>query len=107
TVNSFGGEFNRFQIRLPPASVLVDEGLADVEIVRLTAGGKNGPGDTYEVRRTIGYTKSMTLRLRALRPLVGGGQTFFDFGGFEVLDAVRQWGYLGVVIEGDWQALWG
>jgi hypothetical protein len=107
TVNSFGGEFDRFEIRLPPSSVLVDEGLADVEIVRLTSGGKGGPGDTYEVRRTLGFTKSMTLRLRALRPLVGGGQTFFDFGGFEVLKAVRQWGYLGVVIEGEWQALWG
>lgn len=105
-VNSFGGEFERFQIRLPPSTVLVEEGLADVEIVRQS--GKNAEGEVYEIRRTAGPTKVLVIRLKALRSLTTAGpQGAIDFGGFEVLGAVRQWGYLGIVIEGDWQVLWG
>ena len=107
-VNSFGGEFEKFQIRLPPATVLVDEGFADVEIVRLPGKPQPGAGEVYEVRRTAGPTKSLSIRLKALRSLADGAQQgTYDFGGFEVLGAVRQWGFLGIVVEGNWQVLWG
>ncbi|MCE9607173.1 MAG: hypothetical protein K8U03_19990 [Planctomycetia bacterium] len=109
TVNSFGGEFDRFQVQLPPSSVLVEEKLADIEFTQKPPKSKTDRTVVVEVRRISGSAKSMTVKLKALRSLEQskGGQNMFDFGGFEVLDAVRQWGFLGVVVEGDWQILWG
>ena len=107
TVNSFGGEFDRFLVQLPPSSVLVEEELADLELTKRPPTSKNDKALVYEVRRTSGPAKTLTVKLKALRSLEQNkGQTTFDFGGFEVLDAVRQWGYLGVVLEDDWQVQW-
>lgn len=107
TVNSFGGEFDRFLVQLPPSSVLVEEELADLELTKRPPANKNDKSLVYEVRRTSGPAKTLTVKLKALRSLEQNkGQTTFDFGGFEVLDAVRQWGYLGVVLEDDWQVQW-
>lgn len=109
TVNSFGGEFDKFAVQLPPSSVLVEEKLADIEVVRRQPKNANDKTAIYDVRRVSGTAKSITVKLKALRSLEQskGGQTMFDFGGFEVLEAVRQWGFLGVAVEGDWQILWG
>jgi hypothetical protein len=107
TVNSFGGEFDRFEVQLPPSSVLVEEELVDLELTKRPPKDKNDKTTVYEVRRTSGPAKTLTVKLKALRSLEQNkGQTTFDFGGFEVLDAVRQWGYLGVVLEDDWQIQW-
>ncbi|MGC3971552.1 MAG: hypothetical protein QM775_30675 [Pirellulales bacterium] len=107
TVNSFGGEFDRFEVQLPPSSVLVEEELVDLELTKRPPKDKNDKATVYEVRRTSGPAKTLTVKLKALRSLEQNkGQTTFDFGGFEVLDAVRQWGYLGVVLEDDWQIQW-
>lgn len=107
TVNSFGGEFDSFLVQLPPNAVLVEEELADIELTKRPAK-PNDRAITYQVRRLSGSAKSMTVKLKALRSLEQskGGREMFDFGGFEV-DAVRQWGFLGVAVDGDWQLLWG
>jgi len=109
TVNSFGGEFERFLVQLPPFSVLVEEDLADIALTKQAPKNAADKNVVYEVRRLSGPAKSMTVKLKALRSLEQskGGQTMFDFGGFEVLNAVRQWGFLGIAVEGDWQILWG
>lgn len=109
TVNSFGGEFDRFSVQLPPMSVLVEEKLADIEFVKRTPKNAADKNVIYDIRRVSGTAKSMTVKLKALRSLEQskGGQSMFDFGGFEVLEAVRQWGFLGIAVEGDWQILWG
>ena len=109
TVNSFGGEFDSFLVQLPPSSVLVEEPLADIETIKQPPKNKNDKEVVYQVRRISGSAKSMTVKLKALRSLEQskGGREMFDFGGFEVVGAVRQWGYLGIAVEGDWQLLWG
>ena len=106
-ITSFGGEFEHVQIRLPASTVLLESDAADVEFNKLPApkGSKN---ETYEIRRIGGPAKSLVVRLQAVRPIEPTkGQASFDLGGIEVLDAVRQWGHLGVQVEGDWQVLWG
>jgi len=109
TVNSFGGEFDSFLVQLPPSSVLVEEALADIETIKQPPKTKTDKDVVYKVRRISGSAKSMTVKLKALRSLEQsrGGRDMFDFGGFEVVGAVRQWGFLGVAVEGDWQILWG
>ena len=107
TVNSFGGEFDRFFVQLPPASVLVEDPQPDLEMTKRAPRDKNDKSIVYEIRRTGGPVKTLSVKLKALRSLEQHqGETTFDFGGFEVLDAVRQWGYLGVVLEDDWQIQW-
>lgn len=106
-VSSFGGEFERFRIRLPQAAVLVADESTDVTVQKLPAV-KNAKNESYEIHRVAGPTKSMIVRIQAVRPIeTNKGQTTFDLGGIEVTDAVRQWGHLGVSIVGDWQVLWG
>lgn len=106
-VTSFGGEFDRFRIRLPPSAVLVADESMEVVLQKLPAA-KNAKNESYEVRRVSGPAKSMIVRVQAVRPIEAAkGQVSFDLGGIEVLDAVRQWGYLGVRVVGDWQVLWG
>lgn len=107
SVTSFGDEFKYLQIRLPASAVLLESDAPDVEFNKLPTpkGAKN---ETYEIRRLAGETKSLIVRLQAVRPIEPAqGTTEFDLGGIEVLDTVRQWGYLGVQVEGDWQVTWG
>jgi hypothetical protein len=106
-VTSFGGEFEQFRIRLPASSVLLAEESAEFVLQKLPAA-KGAASESYEVRRVAGPTKSMIVRVQAVRPLEASqGQAAFDLGGVEVTDAVRQWGHLGVRVVGDWQVLWG
>jgi hypothetical protein len=107
SVTSFGDEFKYVQIRLPASAVLLESDAADVEFNKLPAA-KGAKNETYEIRRLAGETKSLIVRLQAVRPIEPTqGSAEFDLGGIEVLDTVRQWGYLGVQVEGDWQVTWG
>jgi hypothetical protein len=107
TVSSFGGEFDRFRIRLPASAVLLRNESLDVILQKLTPA-KGAKNEMYEVRRIAGPAKSFVVRIQAVRPIEPSkGQATFDLGGIEVLEAVRQWGFLGVRVTGDWQVLYG
>lgn len=105
TVTSFGAEFQSVKIRLPVSAVLLNSDATDVEFNKLPTP-KNAKNETYEIRRLGGPVKSLVVRLQAVRPIEPSKEEEFDLGGIEVSDTVRQWGHVGVQVEGDWQVTW-
>ncbi len=105
-VRSLGGEFDRFQVRLPPGAELADAAQSGVTLVPLEATSPKGK--LYEVKLEKKTPGPVNVRLVTDRahtsPQAGDA---IELAGFEVLGAVRQWGTLTVQIEGNWQIQWG
>lgn len=109
TVRSHGGPFDRFRVLLPEEAELIagtpsgysvlpvsseageakDQRLVEIRFPKKTAG-------PVEVRLTTRQTHDAS-----------GPSEWFELAGFEVLEAVRQWGTIGVSTVGDWHVLWG
>jgi hypothetical protein len=72
----------------------------------------NDEGDTptglVEVKLDKRTPGPVEIRLQADRPRTGDNvDEPLELAGFEVLEAVRQWGFVGVQVVGDWQVIWG
>jgi hypothetical protein len=105
-VRSLGGEFDSFQVRLPPGADYVGIPPAGMTFVAVDATAAKGK--IYEVkldRKTAGpvevplVTERIHNSPQADEPL--------ELAGFEVVGAVRQSGTIAVKVEGNWQVLWG
>lgn len=107
TVRSFGGEFDQFQVRLPPGATLVPASNRDYTVTPV------GEGD--ESRR---QTVLVRLRAKTSEPVVvwldtqqaftsGAADELLELGGFEVPGAPRQWGQVAVQVVGAWRVEWG
>lgn len=102
TVRSLGGEFDRFQIRLPPGADYVGAPGSGMTLVALDASAARGK--TYEVKlnkKTAGPAE-VTLSTERVYNSSQSDQAI-ELGGFEVLGAVRQSGTVAIKVEGNWQ----
>ena len=105
-VRSYGSPIDSFAVRLPPDMELVafhQPGLKLSPLPNGTDGAKGG--QRILVRRLEGKTSEpIDVQLIAWRPPQGGGQRSpIEVGGFEVVDAIRQWGAVDIAVDGEWQ----
>jgi len=106
TVRSSGGEFDRFQVRLPPDAEYVatpQTGITLVAVEAETPGGK-----VYDVKLAKKTAGPVDVRIVAQRTYPAQrAEEGIELAGFEVLGAARQWGTVAVQVEGNWQIKWG
>jgi hypothetical protein len=116
TVQSFGGAFDHFRVRLPPGAELTSTGEPGY---RLSLAAENAeenadPADADPPEgpwvdvtldfRTVGPT---TVRLTAERRAWSGGERReMSLEGFEVLGAASQFGHVAVEGIGNWRLQW-
>ncbi len=106
SVRSFGGEFDRFQVRLPPSSDIIGGLQAGATLASID--GTAPQGKVYEVRLDKKTAGPVEIRLLTERRLAEApDDAMLELAGFEVLGAVRQWGTAAVIVEGNLQTLWG
>lgn len=106
TVRSLGGEFDRFQVRLPPGADYVGTPPAGTSLVAIDAAAARGK--TYEVKLNKKTSGPVEVPLATERVYNSSqGDAAVELGGFEVLGAVRQSGTVAVKVEGNWQLIWG
>lgn len=110
TVQSLGGPFDRFQVRLPRQAALVSSEQLDyvIQPVDEEPSGDILRGQLVEVllnQSTIGPVTVTLVTERSHDATTP--DRWLQLGGFEVIGAVRQWGHVAVVVSSDWQVLWG
>lgn len=106
TVRSFGTEFDRLRVKLPPKSVLA--GLPGKGMTLSTVPGSNG--ETIEVLLDAKTAGPIEIPLQTERIVdVTKPNDPVELAGFEVLEALphRQGGFIGIEVVGDWQIVWG
>jgi len=106
TVRSFGTEFDRLRVKLPPKSVLA--GLPGKGMTLSTVPGSNG--ETIEVLLDAKTAGPIEIPLQTERIIdVTKPNDPLELAGFEVLEALphRQGGFIGIEVIGDWQIVWG
>ena len=105
-VRSFGGEFDQFQVRLPPGADYVGTPQPGAALIAMDAEASRGK--LYEVKldkKTAGPVEIRLVTERAHNPQQA--EELLELAGFEVAGAVRQWGTIAVQVQGNWQVLWG
>ncbi|MEX2168106.1 MAG: hypothetical protein WD851_02260 [Pirellulales bacterium] len=119
-VESFGGQFQQFRLRLPPGAQLVLEGAT--EAPESQPGYKLRPEDTSsppaddngEAQRQIWVVETaeptsgpVDVRLVTEQAIgLSRANTATELAGFEVLGAVRQFGELALRVDPNWQLRW-
>ncbi|MCA9247796.1 MAG: hypothetical protein KDA42_11790, partial [Planctomycetales bacterium] len=111
-VRSFGEQFDRFQVRLPPGAALVESSQAGYAITSIEDAATHPEalerGLVVEVALDSAASESPAVRLTTERTInTDKKEEFVELAGFEVIDAVRQWGYVASQVRDDWQLLWG
>jgi hypothetical protein len=121
TVQSYGGSFDRFRVRLPQGAQLVRDEPAsadapapsyrvtpedDAPTVATPSGGAH-TGQVVLVQFPEKQQGPATIELSTEQPIgLEDGGLVVELGAFEVLGAVRQFGDVAVEVAGDWQARW-
>ncbi len=106
TVRSLGSEFDHFQVRLPPGADYIGTPQSGPTLVAVDVSAPGGK--LYDVKldkKTVGPVEVRLVTERA--HAAGQADDVLELGGFEVLGAVRQWGTIGVQVDGNWQVVWG
>ncbi len=114
TVNAFGGPLETFDVRLPPGMVLVsgNGGNYSVEVVDTMAPGNNkgrkedAGVQTVRVRLEQPSDESISVVLETESTRSSEKNQDFEVGGFSVVGAVREWGYLALSAADDWTVNW-
>jgi hypothetical protein len=105
-LRSYGAAIDSFVVRLPPEMELnaFNPPGFRLSVVSSTDESQSA-GQRILVKRLDGKTTDpLEVRLVAWRPpQLGLPRTPLELGGFEVLDAVRQWGSFEVAVDGEWQ----
>ncbi len=105
TVRSLAGEFDRFQVRLPPGADYVNTTQAGMSLVAIDTAAEQGK--LYEVKLEKKTTGPVKIRLVTERTHNSPqNDSLLQLAGFDVVGAVRQWGTVAVQVEGNWQVLW-
>jgi hypothetical protein len=119
-VESYGGSFDRFQVRLPPGAQLIREkpALADTpghaeritvedETPSARTTGGTPLGQLVLVQLPSKQQGRTIVQLATEQPIgLVDGRPRVELGAFEVLGAVRQFGDVAVYVAGDWQGRW-
>lgn len=119
TVQSYGGGFDRFRVRLPPGAQLIpqrsDETTAEQPKYRVAVedAATSGTAGRADARRIVlvefpqKQLDPVTIELSTEQPIgLDDGGASVELAGFEVLGAVRQFGDLALEVASDWQARW-
>ncbi|MEM9187251.1 MAG: hypothetical protein AAGB00_12225, partial [Planctomycetota bacterium] len=110
----FGGEIERFRVRLPEGARLVGanptEGDAEEPRVTLVptqdaaAGSPSKPVCLVTLPRPT--AKPVEVTIETEQPVGGDGQTGVDLAGFDVVGALRQEGVVALRVADDWRLRW-
>ncbi|HJQ82373.1 MAG TPA: hypothetical protein VJ828_20600 [Lacipirellulaceae bacterium] len=118
TVQSFGGSFDRFRVRLPAGAQLVqgargpeadenpDYRVSVEESLRSDVNPPNEQGQVVLVEFPAMQQGPVTVELSTEQPIGLGDDLAAELSGFDVLGAVRQYGDVALQVAGDWQARW-
>ncbi len=104
TVRSHGFPFDQFLVSLPKGAELIPGNAADYSVSQVRYPSGTGDEVVAKVLRAERLSDPMEVRLAARQSRKAGGPAgWFELSGFEVIDAVRQWGHVVVTTTGDWQ----
>jgi len=121
TVQSYGGSFDRFRVRLPRGAQLVQDVPAAAEApapdyrvtiesqssVTKAARDSTPGGQIALVEFKEKKQGPVTVNLSTEQPVgLNDSESVVEIGGFEVLGAVRQFGDIALEVAEDWQARW-
>lgn len=103
-VRSYGGQFDRFRVRLPKGAVLAPIPSMDYTVTPVVeAAGSAGAGQVVDVAMSKKTAGPEEIRLAAqISHEAASAAGPIDLAGFEVIGAARQWGYVAVCAEGEW-----
>lgn len=107
TVRGFGGLFDRFRVRLPDGAELVPSEASEYTVTAMPATGA-GEKDSrvVEIRFPKKVSGPVEVRLSTRRRYEATGTAgWFELAGFEVVEAVRQWGHLAITAAEDLQVV--
>ncbi|MEX2112145.1 MAG: hypothetical protein WD845_03115 [Pirellulales bacterium] len=105
TVRSSGGEFDGFQVRLPPGAELIPTAPGALTVVATDTDDERGT--ICEVKLARKTSDPVNLRLETQRAVAAPqSDAPLELAGFEIIDAVRQSGTITVQAAGDWQVQW-
>lgn len=103
TVRSSSGEFrfDSFRIRLPRGANL---SATDQPGVRFSGPTNVNGGRVVDVTLDAPTSDPVEVRIATERPFnIAKKDELVELAGFEVVDALRQWGYIGVEVAEEWQ----
>lgn len=107
TVRSFGGEFDQFQVRLPPHAALVPSSNRDYTVEPVGDADASGR-QTVLVRLGSKTSEPAVVRLDVQQAFTStAADELLELGGFEVPGALRQWGQVAVQVAEELQVDWG
>ncbi len=109
-VRSFGAPMETFQIRLPPGMQLV---AIDQPNVQLTVLEPELDAATQQLSQIISARLANKtngpIEVSVIAEMIrvnGAAEQPIEVGGFEVLNAIKQWGVLDLLVESDLSAIW-
>jgi len=108
SVRSHGAEFDRFHVRLPDGARWVPGSASGYTVAEVASDDPAATRRLLEVRllqKSSGPIKVSLNTTRSHNPAKPDEQ--IDLAGFEVVEAARQWGHIGIATAGDWQVLFG
>ena len=110
TLRSYGAAFDRFKVRLPKEAKLVRGHTKDYSLNPIfdSDSVSDENHSVVEVRlpkKTRGPVKISLVTTQSHE--AGKSTDWIQLTGFEVIDAVRQWGHIAVEMAPDWRVLWG
>lgn len=115
TVQSYGGTFDQFRVRLPVGAKLVRTRSSEEPIEGKYRVTEEIPPKGTPTNASAAQTVLIDLKDRQYGPVVvnlsteqvgKGPNDTLDLAGFEVIGAVRQYGDIGLNVANDWQARW-
>jgi len=109
TVRSYGGPFDRFRVLLPKEAELIAGTPSGYSVLPVSPeAGEASDQRLVEIRFPKKTAGPVEVRLSTRQTHdASGPNEWFELAGFEVVEAVRQWGHIGISTVGDWQVLWG
>ena len=105
-VRSLGGEFDSFQVRLPPGADYVGIPPSGMTFVAVDATAVKGKIYDVKLERKTAGPVEVPLVTERIHNAPQADESL-ELAGFEVVGAVRQSGTIAVKVEGNWQVLWG
>ena len=106
TVRTYTTPFDRVRIRLPQGASLLPTSTSGYTVTEVAGNSDGGSSDgVVEVSFPKKVSGPVEIRLNARRTV--DSHDWMNLAGFSVEDAVRQWGYLAVVVTADQTVVWG